>query len=53
MLIVAMMLLPVPLLLWVDVAEGHEQAKRWVEGEAEDQEGLMGTDALPEVLMAQ
>jgi len=26
-----MLLLPVPILLWVNVDEGHEQAKRWVE----------------------
>ncbi len=46
-LIVGMMLLPLPLLLFVDVSEGQEQAGRWVEvheGGSGEREPLFGAD---------
>ncbi len=49
-LIMAMMILPLPLLLTVDVGEAHEQAKRWGSvGEEREREGerLLG-EVLPE-----
>lgn len=42
-----MMLLPLPLLLFVDVSEGQEQAGRWVEvheGGSREREPLFGAD---------
>ena len=46
-LILAMMVLPLPLLLTVDVGAAHEQAKR-TGADSEEVERLMGDDVLPE-----